>query len=221
MKILSRLQKHPALSHLPVAGILLDLALLCWAALLSLTAPLIISVLRYIIPWVWIPQCLTLYAVVLGPDLPEEVNQGMALVRTILLMIGMGFLAVGGAVWLLISGMMLGALSDSGSAMLNIIFTFFAAPAAFFIAISRRYKKKRTPVEQVIRFLLPIVFLIISETIMFAAAHSEEMGWIPVLMGVAFSYLPFRLILIFTPPRSFYEVFTAVIAFAFFLYRLF
>jgi hypothetical protein len=220
MKILSRLQKHPTLSHLPVAGILLDLALLCWAALLSITAPLIIANLRYLIPWVWIPQCLTLYAVVLGPDLPEEVNQGMALVRTILLMIGMGFLAVMGGVWVLISGMMLGVLSDSGTAMFNIIFSFFAAPAAFFIAIARRYKKKRAPVEQVIRFVVPVVFLILSETIMYAAAHTEEMGWIPVLMGIVFSYLPFRLILIFTPPRSFYEVFTAVIAFSYFIYRL-
>ena len=110
MKLVSKIQNHPALSHLPVAGILLDLALLCWAALLSVTAPLIIANLRFIIPWVWIPQCMTLYAVVLGPDLPQEVKQGMALLRTILLMIGMGFLAVMGGVWVLISGMLLGVL---------------------------------------------------------------------------------------------------------------
>jgi hypothetical protein len=89
MKILARLQGHPAFSHLPVAGILLDLALLGWAALLSLTSPLLVANLRNIIPWIWIPQCLTLYAVVLGPDLPAETDQAMALVRTILLMIGM------------------------------------------------------------------------------------------------------------------------------------
>ena len=81
MRILTGLQKHPALSHLPVAGILLDLALLCWAALLSLTTPWIVPNLRHIIPWVWVPQCLTLYAVVLGPDLPEETDGAMALAR--------------------------------------------------------------------------------------------------------------------------------------------
>lgn len=220
MKIVDRLQKHPALSHLPVAGIILDLALICWAALLSLTTPWILSHLRHIIPWVWIPQCLTLYAIILGPDLPKEVDGTMALVRTILLMIGMGFIAVMGAVWVLISAVMLRIIDDSGSAMMNIIFTFFAAPAAFFVAIARRYNTKRAPVEQVIRFLVPIVYLIISETIMFAAAHSEEMGWAPVLFGVAFSYLPFRLILILTPPKSLFEVFTAITAFAYFIYRL-
>ena len=153
MRIIDRLQKNPALSHLPVAGILLDLALICWAALLSLTTPWIVSHLRHIIPWVWIPQCLTLYAIVLGPDLPKEVNGAMALVRTILLMVGMGFIAVMGAVWVLISAMMLGIIDDSNSAIINIVFTFFAAPAAFFVAIARRYKTKRAPVEQMIRFL--------------------------------------------------------------------
>lgn len=130
---------------------------------------------------------MTLYAIVLGPDLPEEVTGGV------------GLIAVGGAVWVLISGMMLGVLDDSGMSMMNVIFTFFAAPAAFSVAIARRYRTKRTSVEQVLRFLVPIVFLVLSESIMFAAAHSEEMGWVPVLIGVvtaltAFAYFIHRLI---------------------------
>lgn len=52
MRVVDRLQKHPAFSRLPVAGILLDLALICRAALLSLTTPWILVHLRHIIPWV-------------------------------------------------------------------------------------------------------------------------------------------------------------------------
>jgi len=85
------------------------------------------------------------------------------------------------------------------------------------IVLGKYYTRRITTTEKIIQFIFPILYLAVSEVILYDTARAGGIGVGFVLRGMSLSYIPFRLLMILTPPRSVFEILTASISFTWFL----
>jgi hypothetical protein len=85
------------------------------------------------------------------------------------------------------------------------------------IVLGKYYSRRITTTEKIIQFIFPILYLAVSELLLYDTAHSSGIGVGFVLRGMSLSYIPFRLLIILTPPRSVFEIMTASISLGWFL----
>jgi hypothetical protein len=85
------------------------------------------------------------------------------------------------------------------------------------IVLGKYYSRRTSKTDRVIQFVFPILYLAVSELLLYDTAHTGGIGVRFVLRGMSLSYIPFRLLIILTPPRSFFEIMTASISLGWFL----
>jgi len=203
-------------SRLPWNGIILDLALFAWAGVLSLTAFWIRRYLTWIFNWVWLLHALTFYSVMTGFVLaarpPPKV---LTLNRVTLFILGAGLISIFSPIWMFAT-----PLAGAGS-FIGLFWNTAAMIASTIIVcllvFGKYYNRRITKADGIIRFIFPILYLAVSELLLYDTSRVGEIGVGFVLRGMLLSYIPFRLLMILTPPRSTFEIMTAVISLGWFL----
>jgi hypothetical protein len=203
-------------SPLPWNGIILDLALFAWAGVLGFTVPWMRIHMRSIFNWVWLLHILTFYSVMLGfvlaaPTPPKKFGFNRVTIFVILA----GLVSIFAPIWLFAT-----PLAGGGSFIglfWNTLGMIFFSIIACLIVLGKYYSRRATTTEKIVQFIFPILYLAISEVILYDTARAGGIGAGFVLRGMSLSYIPFRLLMILTPPRSVFEILTASISFAWFL----
>jgi hypothetical protein len=205
--------RHP---RLPWNGIILDLALFIWAGVLGFTAPWIREHMWRIFNWVWLLHALTFYSVMLGfvlaaPPPPKKFTFNKV---TAFIVIA-GFISIFAPVWMFAT-----PLAGGGSFIglfWNTVAMIASSIIICLIVLGKYYSRRITGVEKVIQFIFPILYLAVSEMILYDTSRDRGIGVGFVLRGMSMSYIPFRLLMILTPPRSIFEIMTASISFIWFI----
>lgn len=194
----------------------MDVALFAWAGLLGFTAPWIRTHLYRIFNWVWLLHALTFYSVMLGFVLaappPPKV---FAFNKVFAFIVAAGLISAFAPIWLFAT-----PLAGGGSftgLFWNTAAMIAAGIIVCLIVIGKYYARHMSTADKIIQFVFPILYLAVSELILYDTAHSTGIGVGFVLRGMIFSYIPFRLLMILTPPRSRFEIMTASISLAWFL----
>ena len=205
----------------PIEGILLDLALLSlgfWhSALAGWTAVNYRLAFGLIGPLQAVVVGFALYTVMQQPAVPERQSRLWETIQ--ILMAFMGILAVGGFMWLYVPAL---ALENAGGwvlFMLNFFVVLFGSLLVYAALESNRP-------AYTLRFrgatAVPIYFyLVMSETLTITAVADYGIGKPAAFIGILLAYLPIRLILIWRPPHSLFELGSAAFAFFAFLNRFF
>jgi hypothetical protein len=202
--------------RLPWNGIVLDLALFAWAGVLSLTAFWIRRYLAWIFNWIWLLQALTFYSVMAGfvlaaPPPPKK----FALNRITLFILGAGLISIFSPIWMFAT-----PLAGRGS-FIGLFWNTAAGIASTIIVcllvFGKYYSRRITKADGLIRFIFPILYLAVSELLLYDTSRAGGIGVGFVLRGMFLSYIPFRLLMILTPPRSAFEIMTAAISLGWFL----
>jgi hypothetical protein len=203
-------------SPLPWNGIILDLALFAWAGVLGFTVPWLRVHMRHIFNWAWLLHVLTFYSVMLGfvlaaPPPPKKFE----LNRVTIFVIVAGLVSIFAPIWMFATP--LAGVGSFTGLFWNTVGMIFFSIVVCLIVLGKYYSRRITPTEKIIQFVFPILYLAVSEVILYYTARAGGIGVGFVLRGMSLSYIPFRLLMILTPPRSVFEILTASISFAWFL----
>jgi hypothetical protein len=205
-----------AAARLPWNGIILDLALFVWAGVLGFTAPWVRAHLHRIFNWVWLLHALTFYSVMAGfvlaaPPPPKK----FTLNRVVAFVLVAGFISIFAPIWMFATPL------AGGGSFVGLFWNTAAMIASSIIVclivLGKYYSRRTRAADRVIRFIFPILYLAVSELLLYDTARHGGIGVGFVLRGMALSYLPFRLLMILTPPRSAFEIMTASISLGWFL----
>jgi len=201
---------------LPWNGIVLDLALFAWAGVLAFTAPWIRTHLPRIFNWIWLLHALTFYSVMLGFVLaaPSPAKK-FKLDRVVAFVLVAGFISIFAPIWMFATplaggGSFVGLFWNSAAMIASSIIVCL-------IVLGKYYSRRITMTEKIIQFIFPILYLAVTELLLYDTARSAGIGVGFVLRGMSLSYIPFRLLIILTPPRSAFEIMTATISLGWFL----
>jgi hypothetical protein len=213
MKEADASNRHP---RLPWNGIILDLALFAWAGILGFTAPWIREHMRRIFNWVWLLHALTFYSVMLGfvlaaPPAPKKFTFN----RVTIFIVVAGFISIFAPIWMFAT-----PLAGGGSFVglfWNTLAMIASSIIVCLIVLGKYYSRRISTVEKIIQFIFPILYLAVSELILYDTSRNGWIGVGFVLRGMSLSYIPFRLLMILTPPRSIFEITTASISFIWFI----
>ena len=201
---------------MPWNGIVLDLVLFAWAGVLAFTAPWIRAHLQRIFNWVWLLHALTFYSVMLGfvlaaPPPPKKFR----LNRVVVFVLVVGLISIFAPIWMFATPL------AGGGSFIGLFWNTAAMIASSIIVclivLGKYHSRRITTTERIIQFIFPILYLAVSELLLYDTARSGGIGVGFVLRGMSLSYIPFRLLLILTPPRSAFEITTASISFGWFL----
>lgn len=212
----SRPQTEQTTARLPWNGIVLDLALFAWAGFLSFTSPWIRTHLQRIFNWIWLLHALTFYSVMLGfvlaaPPPPKKFK----LNRVVVFVLIAGCISIFAPIWMFATPL------AGGGSYIGLFWNTAAMIATSIIVclivLGKYYSRRITTTEKIIRFIFPILYLAVSELLLYEAARAGGIGVGFVLRGMSLSYIPFRLLMILTPPRSAFEIMTASISLGWFL----
>ncbi|UCF96478.1 MAG: hypothetical protein JSV89_15030 [Spirochaetaceae bacterium] len=205
-----------AATRFPWNGIILDLALFIWAGILSFTAPWIRMHMRGIFNWIWVLHCLTFYSVMVGFVLAAPLPPKKLVFNRVT-----GFIVIAGLVSIFAPIWMFATPLAGGGSYPGLFWNTVAMIAfsiiVCLIVLGKYYSRRIGTAEKVIQFIFPILYLAVSELILYDTARAGGIGVGFVLRAMSLSYIPFRLLMILTPPRNAFEIMTASISFTWFL----
>jgi hypothetical protein len=170
--------------------------------------------------WVWLLHCLTLYCLLLGFVAAAAPRREGRTDPVLLFVLAAGAVGILGPIWMFSTPLVHMSLRSFTALFWNTVGSIIGCILVCLLVLARRSAGHLSAAERVLQLTVPMLYLAVSEVILYTTAHSPAVGVGLVLAGMALSYIPFRLLMIFTPPRSALEAVTASAALAYFIYQL-
>lgn len=163
-------------------------------------------------------QCGAMFAIVYGGlwskserPLDQWVDEKLGVLKVLLLI-----LAAGGFMWLFIPAATLGLW---GAFTINFFVTIFGSVGVMAFYWDNQ-TSLQTPLFRILGIVAVLLYLVVSESLMIASALAgAQVG--AIVMGLAFSYIPIRTLLLLRPPLNLLELVSAAASFAYFMVNLF
>ncbi|MCP4439184.1 MAG: hypothetical protein GY810_09600 [Aureispira sp.] len=204
-------------TQLPLQGLLIDSLLLLMLLALQ-QFDLWIETHVHIVYWgLGILQALALFFVISGGAMKDpKVPKGSLLEHLLILKTLMLLLAIGGFMWLFLPALM---TNQWGVFMLNFFVVLFGSLIAFAMG-EERAKKKQSLAFEMQGTIIISIYLLVSEAILYSAAHIYNIPLGVILLCLGLSYLPIRFLMIFKPPYHNIELLTSTTWFVYFIVSL-